>query len=96
MACRGTALLTYCTRVHLSVFFIVYLRCSSSVHLSILQTNTMRESENILHNLYPVILWNCIEIPLGYQPSQVVKRRKKQRFENHLRPRPHGTDIAGD
>jgi hypothetical protein len=28
----------------------------------------------------------------GYQLHQVVKRRKNQHFENHLCPRPQGTD----
>jgi hypothetical protein len=29
----------------------------------------------------------------GYQPSQVVEWRKKRRFEDHLRPRPQGTEV---
>jgi hypothetical protein len=31
----------------------------------------------------------------GYQPLQMVKRRKNQRFEDHIRPRPQGTEVAG-
>jgi hypothetical protein len=30
----------------------------------------------------------------GYQPRQMVEWRKKQRFEDHLRPRPQGTEVA--
>jgi hypothetical protein len=33
----------------------------------------------------------------GYQPCQLVKRRKKnQRFEDHLCPRLQGTDVTGE
>jgi hypothetical protein len=31
----------------------------------------------------------------GYQPHQMVKRRKHQRFEDHLCPCPQGTEVAG-
>jgi hypothetical protein len=30
----------------------------------------------------------------GYQPRQMVEWRKNQRFENHLCPRPQGTEVA--
>jgi hypothetical protein len=32
----------------------------------------------------------------GYQPCQLVKRRKNQRFEDHLCPRLQGTDVSGE
>jgi hypothetical protein len=35
------------------------------------------------------------EVFSGYQPRQVVKWRKHQCFEDHIRPRPQGTEVAG-
>jgi len=32
----------------------------------------------------------------GYQPCQLVKRRKNQRFKDHLCPRLQITDVSGD
>jgi hypothetical protein len=32
----------------------------------------------------------------GYQPRQVAVWRKNQRFEDHLRPRPQGTEVSTD
>jgi hypothetical protein len=32
----------------------------------------------------------------GWQPCQLVKRWKKQRFEDHLCPRSLGTDVSGE
>jgi hypothetical protein len=30
----------------------------------------------------------------GYQPRQLVEWRKNQRFEDHFRPRPQGTEVS--
>jgi hypothetical protein len=38
----------------------------------------------------------CNKIFLGYQPCQVVEWQKNQRFEDHLCPRPQGTEVAGE
>jgi hypothetical protein len=37
----------------------------------------------------------CNKIFSGYQPRQMVEWRKNQRFEDHFRPRPQGTEVAG-
>jgi hypothetical protein len=36
------------------------------------------------------------KIFLGYRPCQLVKRRKNQRFKDHLCPRLQGTDVSGE
>jgi hypothetical protein len=38
-------------------------------------------------------LWN--KIFSGCRPHQVAEWRRNQRFEDHLRPRPQGTEVAG-
>jgi hypothetical protein len=35
------------------------------------------------------------EVVSGYQPGQMVERRKNQRFEDHLCPHPQGTCLVG-
>jgi hypothetical protein len=34
------------------------------------------------------------EVLSGYQPGQMVERWANQRFENHLCPRPQGTNVG--
>jgi hypothetical protein len=34
------------------------------------------------------------KIFLGYQSCQLVEWRENQRFEDHLRPRPQGTEVG--
>jgi hypothetical protein len=36
------------------------------------------------------------EVLSGYQPGQMVERRKNQRYEDHLCPRPQGTSLMSD
>jgi hypothetical protein len=45
------------------------------------------------------IYWHEVfnnKIFLGYQPCQLVKRWKNQRFEGHLCPHLEGTDVSGE
>jgi hypothetical protein len=44
--------------------------------------------------IFMATLYN--KIFLGYQPCQLLKWRKNQRFKDHLCPRLQGTDVSGE
>jgi hypothetical protein len=41
-----------------------------------------------------ILLSSFNKIFSGYQPCQLVKRRKNQRFKDHLCPRRQGADVS--
>jgi hypothetical protein len=63
------------------------MACYSTIrhHLSV------HEFHDVLLVAFTATLYN--KIFLGYQPCQLVKRRKSQRFKDHLYPRLQGTDV---